>query len=240
MEDVGEALAALVADQPWVAFVAGRAPDLGPGWLGVADLIAGPAVDPCVARLLDGRARGARDVAATHLAGWLAGVLALPAVATWRRAGTVWALDPAGLAVRPHAGGWFDGLAVAPGPLVARDASGLARDLVALLDPLFAAIRARLPYGTAGMWGQVADLLAAPPPDDGDGLVEALAARATRLRARPRWQPVAWAGGVHPALVRGTCCLAHKVGDEGYCTSCPHRSDASRAARTRDLLGGGA
>jgi hypothetical protein len=179
-------------------------------------------------------------VAGSYLAGWLGLVLVEPPAAAWALDGRVWSLAPGDLAVRPHPLGWFDGYA-ARGGLRPVDVATLADELVALLTPVFAAVRARLPYGLAGMWGSVADGLAEHP-----ALVDAVAARVPRLRARPRFQTVRWSGGHHRAVVRGTCCLWYKVfpGDpdpagEGYCTSCPHRTDDSRAAAIAGWLEAG-
>ena len=233
------ALAALAERWPHVTLVAGDPPGDG-RWIGVDEIVAGPELDRIVQRLLDGEACGARDVAGSYLSGWLGLVLVEPPAAAWARDGGVWPLGAADLAVRPHALGWFDGYA-ARGGLRPVDLATLADELVALLTPVFAAVRARLPYGLAGMWGAVADGLAEHP-----ALVDALAARVPRLRSRPRFQTVLWSGGEHRAVVRGTCCLWHKVfpGDpdpdgEGYCTSCPHRTDNSRAATIAGWLEAG-
>jgi hypothetical protein len=149
----------------------------------------------------------------------------------------VWSLAPSEVRVRQGEHGWFDGLAVAPGPLRTVDADALAADVAALFAPLFPAVRARLPYGTAGMWGAVADAIGDPT------IIEGVAARVPQLRARPRIQRIPWRDGVLEYHVRGTCCLWHKVYDgvadpdgEGYCESCPHRSDGCRAARVARRL----
>jgi hypothetical protein len=238
---LGDALAAVAGDWSHVTFVAGDPPG-GEGWIGVDELLAGPALDRCVEAMLAGEAKGARDVAGSYLSAWLGGILAGPVAAAFRRDGRVWSLAPADLALRPHALGWFDGYAVRRERLRRVDLDSFADELVALLAPVFAAIRSRVPYGLAGMWGSVADALEAGDP----ALVDALAARVPRLRARPRFQPVHWSGGVHRTLVRGTCCLWYKVYEgeadpagEGYCTSCPHRSDGSRATRMAAWLEAG-
>jgi hypothetical protein len=234
-----DALAALAERWPHVALVAGDPPG-GGDWIGLDDLVAGPDLDRIVRRLLDGEACGARDVAGSYLSAWLGLVLVEPPAAAWARDGRVWSLDPADLAVRPHALGWFDGYAVRGG-LRPVDVATLADELVALLTPVFAAVRARLPYGLSGMWGAMADGLAEHP-----ALVDAVAARVPRLRARPRFQTVTWSGGTHRATVRGTCCLWYKVfpGDpdpagEGYCVSCPYRTGDSRAAMIAGWLEAG-
>ncbi len=239
------ALAAVAPGWPHVTLVAGPPGD--DGWVAVDELVRGTRLDRCVDVLLAGEARGARDVAGSYLSSWLAEVLAGPAAAAFRRDGRVWSLDAPDLAVRPHDSGWFDGLAVVRGELRPVDAGAFADAMVGLLEPVFAAVRARLPYGLSGMWGSLADCLAAGDDASDDGLVDALAARVPRLRARPRHQLVAWSGGVHRTTVRGTCCLWYKVyegGDpdpagEGYCVACPLRTDESRAERMAAWLEAG-
>lgn len=108
------------------------------------------------------------------------------------------------------------------------------------------------------MWGSLADglvggaLLAEqrrPGGGDPDAawtgvgeLLDELASRVPELRARPRRQLIPWSGGVWHQPVRGTCCLHHKTcadpgpSGDGYCSSCPHRSDGSRADRVSRWL----
>jgi hypothetical protein len=194
------------------------------------------------------------------LAGRLVGPVA--AVATVRH--RAWSLDPGGLAVRRHPDGWFDGLTVRRGAAVTvvaadDDAEGLARlfdqladEMVALLAPLFASIRRHASFGTAGMWGLVADAIADAALDhagrlgadpqaawsDAGALIERLSARVPVLRARPTLARVEWSGGVAHLAVRGTCCLYHKVSScdldpmgEAYCVSCPKRDHDDRLRR---------
>jgi hypothetical protein len=132
----------------------------------------------------------------------------------------------------------------------------LADRIVALASPAFAALRERVPFGQIGMWGTLVDGLAGGAlwraqehGEDADvtwanvtDLGDAIAERVARLRSRPRRQLIQWAGGSWNASVRGTCCLYYKTctepdpNGEGYCTSCPFRTDESRALRLRTYL----
>jgi hypothetical protein len=129
----------------------------------------------------------------------------------------------------------------------------VAGEIRSLAAPIFDAVRALVPYGRAGMWGSLADGLAGSTlyteqrhPGGGDpagawagvdALLDELARQTPELRARPRRQLITWSGGTRHQSVRGTCCLYYKTridpdpcGD-GYCSSCPHRPDESRAER---------
>jgi hypothetical protein len=164
---------------------------------------------------------------------WLAGV--------WLTGGRFWALpdDPDG----DHGDAELVG---------DRDAlrSRFAEQLVALLRPVFGAIRARAPFGLVGMWGEVVDgmhslalMLAHGAHGDAEEawasaslLAGHVAALVPQARVRPRPFPVPTPGG--PARlfsVRGTCCLWYKAqpGDPeaGYCTTCPLRTDDDRRQR---------
>lgn len=126
-----------------------------------------------------------------------------------------------------------------------------ADGMVAVVGPWFDAVRARLPFGRAGMWGQLADGLCgtslwtarragldqAAAWDEAHAVVDLVAARVPVLRARPRWFPVRWRGGETAFQVKGTCCLWYRTQaepdpcGEGYCTTCPFRPDGVRRAR---------
>lgn len=129
----------------------------------------------------------------------------------------------------------------------------VADQIRSLAAPIFDAVRALVPYGRSGMWGSLADGLAGSALhteqrrlDGGDpvgawtgveGFLDELVRQVPELRARPRRQLIPWAGGIRHQSVRGTCCLYYKTctdpdpcGD-GYCSSCPHRPDESRAQR---------
>jgi hypothetical protein len=195
-----------------------------------------PATDALVARMLDGAARGRGDVAASYLAGGLAEVIVARAATALRTTGSTWSIGLDDLAIHQDDAGWIEDIE-SRSTRVVTDVEELVAQIDATMTPLFAALRTRLRLGFVGMWGTVADALFDDPE-----LLELVAARVgTRMRARPRAHLVAWQGGVHRQLVRGTCCLWYKVFPEesgceaspdgdGYCWSCPHRSDESRAA----------
>jgi hypothetical protein len=208
--------------------------------------------------LLLHEAKGHRDVAASYLAAWLAGAVAEPVAAAvhWHRC--AWPVMADNLAVRRHPDGWFDALAVLGTERRegADDVAALrqlvAAELVALLSPIFQVVRGWAPYGTPGMWGSVADGIAADALHrarlegcDGEAawreaglLIDALAARVPQLRVRPTLCEVPSSGGCSHLSVRGTCCLYYKVSGqprdpfgESYCTSCPLRDDGDRRRR---------
>lgn len=255
-------------------------PPAADGWRVLGDLLAdAEGFDALVESLVDGEADGHRDVAGSYLASWLAGPLAQVVVTAWRRDGRVLHLDADHVSVRFHEDGWIDGVAIDDAALTvgAEDvAAGVAGvgvvvdaderlrltvdKIRALAEPIFAAVRARVPYGRSGMWGSLADGLAGGAlfaeqsrPDGGDperawtdidSLLDALAAEVPELRARPRRQLIPWSRGTRHQPVRGTCCLYYKTcaepdpSGDGYCSSCPHRPDESRAQRITRWLEG--
>lgn len=242
-------------------------------WHEVSVLVADPgAVDALIQRLLDGDAAGHRDVAGSYLASWLAGPVAQLVTGAWLDGGRVLHLELDQVSVHFHADGWVDGVVVTDAGLTvgANDAAArlagvcvvdepeerrglVAEQIRAVASPIFAAVRARAPYGRSGMWGSLADGLTGGTlyseqrrPGGGDAgrawievdaLIDELAGLVPELRARPRRQLIPWSGGTRHQSVRGTCCLYYKTcsdpdpcGD-GYCSSCPHRPDESRAQR---------
>jgi len=126
--------------------------------------------------------------------------------------------------------------------------------LVTTFAPWFDEVRARAPFGRAGMWGQVADELhggalwharqagtdARAAWDEAGAVVDLLAEQVPALRSRPRPLPVRWPGGEATWQVKGTCCLWYQtrdgqaLGDDGYCVACPLRTD--EAARQDRLV----
>jgi hypothetical protein len=70
-----------------------------------------------------------------------------------------------------------------------------------------------------------------------DALVDALADRTPRLRARPRRVDVVTAGSVQPFSRRGTCCLFYKLAPPGparaaaWCATCPLLSEQEQHRR---------
>jgi hypothetical protein len=174
-----DVVARLDERDPWTSYAVGT--PQGDGWYGLDRVVAdGALVAAWLADLQERVTGGHRDVAGSYLASWLGSLLVGPlaaAVAGERRA---WRLTPADLAVHRHEGGWFDALALAPGPLTVvagdplirtgRDVEVLpdepalhrrvADDVVGLLGPVLGHIRAHAPFGWAGLWGTVADAVA--------------------------------------------------------------------------------
>jgi hypothetical protein len=272
-------LAGLDATDPHCRCVAGE-PDGGDWHRLDAALSDGALLDQWYRHILEGEAQGRRDVAGSYLASWLGGVVAEPVTAALVGDRRTWPLRAGALAVHRHDGGWFDGLAVlAPTVRVLpgdadrhhpdvevvdgcdRLRSLLADELVALVEPIHAEVRRRAPFGTAGMWGGLADEIAGgvlwrAHRSGGDALtawleasalLDAVADRVPRLRARPRLEPIEWSGGTAYFSVKGTCCLFYKafegtpdVRGDGYCTSCPLRPDDWRRARWSSWMEQGA
>lgn len=244
----------------------------GDGWVGVAEIVAEPRLlDDWLADLAAGEAKGRRDVAGSYLASWLAAAAVKPVAAATHLVRRAWPTSPENLAVHRRHDWWFDGLAVFgnavfvlsddpdadnPAATVVADMNRMreriARELGDLLSPVFRAIRTHAGYGVAGMWGGVADGIAADllwrARDDGrDGesawreanlLIDALAARIPLLKSRPTLARVERPEGRAHFAVRGTCCLYYKVSGhepsplgEAYCTSCPFREDSDRQRR---------
>lgn len=117
----------------------------------------------------------------------------------------------------------------------------IADDLVATLTPVFALVRRVAPFGRSGMWGSTADeigvvatrLARAGVLDadaawrTADDLVDAIAERVPRLRARPRRVDVSTSSGPVTFSRRSTCCLFYKLAppgparDAAWCATCP-------------------
>lgn len=233
----------------------------GPSWRDPA------AVTPSdVARWLDEleSRHGARDVAGSYLAGWLAaGVVGAP-MAALAVVGALPAVAPGSVRLRRHPGGWFDRAAVDESARVL-DATDPATPttfcagVVDVLAPLFDLVRADAPYGRSGMWGALADALAngavhaarrfSLPPERAveawertTSIVVELGAQRPELRGRPRPFPVRRGDTVELFAVRGVCCLAYKSATVRglpdhvrYCVSCPLVDDGVRVQRLRHL-----
>ncbi|MEX0659229.1 MAG: (2Fe-2S)-binding protein [Egibacteraceae bacterium] len=130
---------------------------------------------------------------------------------------------------------------------------GLSERL-ATLEPLLRVLASVLPVGLPALWGGLADSLAnralwlarrllrdrQAAWQDAARLIDRLAA--DRPPPRPRPFPVHCAQAGELFAVRGTCCLHYRtVADpdrdgDGYCTTCPLRTDASRRQRLRAYL----
>lgn len=155
-----------------------------------------------------------------------------------------------------------DVAATRPGVDVGADLPALrgrwAAETAAALGPLFRELARRLRFGLPGMWGSVADGVAGHTlwvgnavgagPDrvwaEVTALLDALAEAVPQIRVRPRRHLVPWSGGVGHTSVRGTCCLHYRTVEtpdpdgDGYCSSCPLRTDASRERRIAAHLDG--
>lgn len=125
----------------------------------------------------------------------------------------------------------------------------LAAEIVKVVEPVFARVREATRYPSRSMWGSLADGIASmalwrdrragnPDPavwDRAGEFLDCLEDRARLLKDRPSLGEVTWSGGCNRFAVKSTCCLYFKVFDgepdpegDGYCTSCPFRSEQSR------------
>lgn len=268
---LAETIVQLPSSDDSLEIIAGPPGD--PGWVLLADALASPA-------LLDGwfdqvrRAIPSRrdDVTGSYLASFVTGSIATPlarAIVGQRRG---WRLTPDATWVRVHDEGWTDGVAISAHVLVLADDPAAGRTdvevvasiealtttamehLAALVTPLFAEVRARAPYGLRGMWGALADAMAADltwcAHVDGrdvvdawrlaQPLVDALARAAPMPLTRPTFEPVESDGHTAHLTIRGTCCLFYQSGakDEpvDYCSSCPMGNEATRQHRQQQWL----
>lgn len=247
----------------------------GADWYRLDGIVAGGEVDRWLADLT-ARYGGRPNIAGAFLGAWLAGAVITVPVAALVLERRVPVLAAGGVWIHQHPDGWFDGIALRA-PTVALLAGDAARDhpdsrvaedeaalfdayteqLVAVLEPLLAAVRARARYGLRGLWGAVADDLtgtavwvAGEAGRDqveawrvGAALSDRVAARVPQLRTRARPFPVSWSGGEALSQVKGTCCLDFRTYDgvpdpsgDGYCVTCPFRDDGSRRQRLRAYL----
>ena len=216
----------------------------------------------------DGHGPRPRAVAGAYVAGALTWAVLQPATALLLREGRALDLSPEGLALLVDDTGWASRLAVVeprfaalPGDPAATAAVALVPDVAALVErsadavvatftPIFAAVRACSPYGLAGMWGALADTVAAvlwllhergadPAALDrawagAESLVDALQRRVPQLKARSRRFRFEQPDPPVALPLRGTCCLYYRTpeaavdGSDGLCTTCPRRSDEAR------------
>lgn len=203
---------------------------------------------------------GDRRAAASYLAGWLAEVpvlvLGLPAVF----GGVAVQVSRDGLHVRRHRGGWFDRHALEPddartGPLDDVLAEAGAH-VAALTAPIVDRVCAAMPISRTAVWGTVADAIGGHALAVARTLgidevetwrrcslvVDAVQPHAESLRTRARLFPVVWSQGTSHFQVRGTCCLAYRTCQkpnrdlDGYCTTCPLRTERSRTERLLRVL----
>lgn len=247
----------LNAVDPDYSFDLGR--PAGPSWWDPAAVTSSD-----VARWLDEleSRHGARDVAGSYLAGWLAaGVVGAP-MAALAVVGALPGIGPGSVRLRRHPGGWFDRSAVDESARVLDAAdpatpATFCAGVVDVLAPLFDLVRAEAPYGRSGMWGALADALAngtvhaarrfSLPPERAveawertTSMVAELGVLRPELRGRPRPFPVRRGDTVELFAVRSVCCLAYKSATVRglpdhvrYCVSCPLVDDGVRALRLR-------
>ena len=200
-------LARLRAADPDLELIAGR--PTSAGWVVLGEALEDPA---CVERWLD-RIRpetaGSDAVAGSFLASWLGGVVVAPLYRALVRERRTWPCRAAGVLVRQHEDGWFDGLAITdrtvrvlPGDRVGRlpgcgrvrrpdepPSRSVVEDLAQTLGPVFAAIRRQTRLGMPAMWGSVADTIGGVAMADAVAQAEdprGAFADATSLRGRTR------------------------------------------------------
>lgn len=203
---------------------------------------------------------GDRRAAASYLSTWLAEapVLVVGLCAVLGEVAPRVTAD--GLWLHRHPDGWFDRHAIDPVEVhtgSVDDVLAAAGSHVAeLTAPIVDLVCASLPVGPVAVWGTVADAISGYALsiarehglDELETwrrcavLVDAIAVHAPRLRHRPRPFPVTWSGGTALFQVRGTCCLHHRTCEspdpdgDGYCATCPLRTDESRTRRLRRHL----
>lgn len=161
--------------------------------------------------------------------------------------------QPADLLVHEHPDGYLDGVALPAGTSgrFQPTSAAVAADVASLVGPWLARHAAVLPITERTAWGGVVDSLT------GSALAAARAglgasadvvwdrlecfidelAQLAPLPGRPRRVDVTHAGGTSVFPVRSTCCLHYRTcpspdrDGDGYCVTCPLRSDASRQQR---------
>lgn len=268
--DGAETLARLAATRPWRRFTTDVT---GPGWVRLADRIADPAgMDAWVATEVAGTAKGHRDLAGSLIVYRLAGSLAELAIVPLLSEHRVLHLSPERLWLSFGENARIDAIGL-PTPTVmdlADDPAGAlpvaaAEGLVTTFAGVATAVRARAPFGLAGIWGTLADHVAdvalrwsrdgGADPDrawtTANAVIDAISGHPeSRLRARPSRDDVTSPAGTAAFITRGTCCLIYKCHepapgepattqariDAAACTSCPLRPDADRHARWSRLL----
>ncbi|WP_256788217.1 (2Fe-2S)-binding protein [Frankia sp. AvcI1] len=118
----------------------------------------------------------------------------------------------------------------------------LVEEVLSHLGPFVRELRARVRLGYPALWGAVAAQCARAfllteratgDPDTGRQEADAFFERAApTMRARPRWHEFVHRGRSYTGMRCGSCCLAHRLGEE-YCTTCPFTDDADRERRMR-------
>lgn len=218
----------------------------GGPWIRLDQRLADPAgLDAWYQAELRGTARGHRDLAGALIVYRVAGALAELVVGTLVDQRRCIEVGPAGLSLRFGDAARLDEVSVSAPAVAVLDGDPAAgedgthvvsseaalrtvavQSLVSVFEPLAAAVRARAPFGLAGMWGTLADHLAEVAVRRArerrgdvdaawavsDALIGQLAARVPSLRARPRRQMVTARAGISATMVaKGTCCLIYKA-----------------------------
>jgi len=252
----------------------GVGPSDGDGWVVLDDVVASGLLDRMAAGLL--ASEGRRDVAGSYLGSRVVAPVVDATVGALVTDARCADPAPANVAVHLHADGWFDRLhflapraavlsddsaAGEPGTVVVPDPRALrewwAEQLSASLAPLLDAVRERLPYGRRGLWGAVADRVAAAAlivarSVERPGavvwaevveLLDALAAHAPVRLNRPSPFPVTAPSGREAWFqVKGTCCLYYLTVEDpdpcgdGYCSTCPFTEPGHRHRKLADWL----
>lgn len=148
-----------------------------------------------------------------------------------------------------------------PAAMVLQDRGALLdalADRILGLEPVIHALREACPIGLPALRGAVADAVANQSLllaqlmnrdrhaawHDADAIIERLDERDLRLSIRPRPFPVVLDEQEEIFGVCATCCLYYRTVDdpdrdgEGYCDTCPLRTDESRLIRLRASIGG--
>jgi hypothetical protein len=244
------------------------------GWFGFDELVRSGLVDRLAAQLV--AREGRRDVAGSYLGSHLASPVVRTTVASILLERRCPDPSPANVVVHLDEDGCFDRVSFRrptmvvlagdvasadPSAVVVSDPAALvtwwAGRVVATLGPLFDGVRRRLPYGRRGLWGAVADRVAAVAMavsrstamsgqaawDDASDLLDALGRRVPVGITRPQPLPVLHPGGGEGwFVVRGTCCLYYRtVADpdpcgDGYCTTCPFTDPDHRRRKLAGVL----
>jgi hypothetical protein len=190
-------------------------------------------------------AGGHRDLGGALIAYRSASMLAELTTLLWFERGEAIALDPDAMWIELVDGILVGDVAVEP-RATSTDLGVAATTLVDTFGPLATEVRRLAPFGTAGMWGTLADHVAGAATGWGrrhgrevwptvDRLLAALPAR-----VRPRRVDVTADGRVGSYAAKGTCCLLYKAFPDALCSACPLRSPDDRRARFEADLRGSA
>jgi hypothetical protein len=235
-------------------------PPAGPpaeAWWSLADTLA--RLDERLDKIAAGVGR--RDVATSFLGGWLVAPLVQVTTAPALLDRDLVPLHPAGIHLRAHPGGWFDGISLGGVGEVTRGGDledRWARQTVEVLTPLLDAVHAAGErFGRRGLWANaVVDRVLWAATDlaergYGDAhtlirraqdLLDALAPLAPVPLTRGHTMDVAGPAGRVTFLVKSACCLLYLTVPpalrivDSYCTGCPILPDDTRPPRWQAYL----